>query len=71
MSRPIEGTWSKRVRRFLDHDDRLRMEIGERAPAWIESFRKDLNRWGFNNVELCIDNPVLVKGRVHVYLEKK
>lgn len=63
-------SWYKRIKKWMEYSDELYLEVGERPLSWINSFKQDIKRWGFP-IRLGVRNPVIVKGKVPVYLEKE
>lgn len=61
--------WHGRLKQWLDYGCPRDMRVGERDLKWINSFRRDLERWGFP-IELYWENPVMGKRRVEVFLRK-
>lgn len=62
--------WHKQISDWLFLSEENEFRIGERSVAWIDSFKKDIERWNFP-IELFWKNPVLVSGKVEVFLRKR
>lgn len=69
MARPLGGTWNARIKRFLAHDDRWQLPIGERTVKWVHSLNEDIQRWKLP-VKCVPVSPMKQSGKIRCAIER-
>lgn len=62
-------SWHKKLQAFRE-SSKQKLHVGWRSLAWIRSLSEDFRRWDFFDLEIDIENPVVVKGKVPVSIRK-
>lgn len=60
--------WYRTLKTFIESDKR-KLEVGWRNNSWIESFKKDLERWQLP-VSLCVTNEFGIGKKRLVFIAK-